>query len=856
MLLSIFLISTAVLAYEIVLMRIFSITQWYHFAYMIISIALLGFGASGTVISVFRARLTRRFLFYYRLFSCLFPVSIILSYFLSQRNQFNPFEIVWNPRQYLYLMEYYLVLFVPFFFAAMCIGLIFTQYTNRIGFLYCANLIGSGFGALGVIVGLYFFHPVLVQYIIIGTAFCGTMSAFSDFKWSTKLALLKRSSAFVLILLIILLVFSLKYDPLGFRKRLAISQYKGLSLAQNFLDAQLLTESISPLGVVHSLSSPIIRNAPGLSLNYTGDIPSQIGLFIDSGNSGVITNAAEREKHPLSSLREETVPPSLKEEHPPTPLKGGLHLEFLDFLSSALVYHVRPTPKVLILGAGGGTDVLNALYHEATSVDAVELNPGIIYLVQDRFRDFASHLYSRPDVQVINQEARGVVESTYSTYDTIQISLLDSFGASSAGVHALHENYLYTVEAIKRYYSRLRPQGILSVTRWVKFPPRDNIKLFATAVEALEELGVTEISQHLVSIRSWATSTLLLSRSPLTPQEIERIRTFCHERSFDTNYFPGITVAHANVYNQLPSAEYYRAAQALLFGEKETFYISYPYYVRPARDNSPYFFHFFKWKSLTTLLKTMGRDWIPFIEWGYLVLLATLLQASVVSIILIIIPLSLLPRRSISLRYKLYTVIYFTCLGLGYLFIEMVCIQKFTLFLANPVAAVSVVIASFLIFSGFGSLYFELRVASCELRVSNHNLQFTTYNSQLAFAVSGIIGLSLIYALFLSSVFSACAGWSYFLKVLLSVICIAPLGFCMGIPFPFGLKRLNQQTKELVPWAYGINGYASVLSSLIATCVAISSGFQTVMLCAGILYVLAAGITLLTFPRQIGKNFA
>jgi len=714
MLFSIFLISAAVLSYEIVLMRIFSITQWHHFAYMIISIALLGFGASGTFISLFRTRLKRRFLTSYRFFSFLFPLSIIVCYFLSQQNEFNPFEIVWNTRQYLYLLEYYLVLFIPFFFAATCIGLMFTQYTDKIGLVYCYNLIGSGVGAMGVIACLYFAHPVRILYVIVGVALCGTVPVFLDFSREERertRSEKKNSRTFatpIYVFIVSLIFLAVKYDPLNFRDHLNISQYKGLSQAKNFPDAKILTELISPLGVVQALSSPVIRNAPGLSLNYTGDIPSQIGLFVDSGNSGVITNAAELTP---------ALPPSRGELSPPIPPRG--ELEFLDFLSSSLVYHVRPVSRVLILGAGGGTDVLNAFYHQTTSVDAIELDPNIIQLVQEQFRDFSFDLYSHPDVRIINQEARGYIETTNSSYDSIQISLLDSFSASSAGVYALHENYLYTIEALKRYYTRLTPQGILSITRWVKFPPRDNLKLFATAVEALEELGVSDASQHLISVRSWATCTLLVSKTPFTREEIARVQTFCHNRAFDTNYFPGITSKDVNLYNQIPSAEYSHAAQELLFGDRAHFYTSYPYFVKPARDESPYFFHFFKWKTLPTLLKTMGKEWIPFIEWGYLVLLATLLQAGAICIILIIVPLLALPRKSTRFYYKAYTCLYFICLGLGYLFLEMVFIQKFTLFLANPVYAVSVIISSFLISSGLGSLYFESRKSKVESRTRN-----------------------------------------------------------------------------------------------------------------------------------------
>jgi spermidine synthase len=822
MLFSIFLISAAVLAYEIVLMRIFSITQWHHFAYMIISIALLGFGASGTFISLFRARLKKHFLATYRFFSCLFPLSIIACYFLNQQNPFNPFEILWSTRQYFYLLEYYLVLFIPFFLAATCIGLMFTQYTDKIGLVYCYNLIGSGVGAIGIMICLYMVHPVQILYVIVGVALCGTVAAFLDFspegREGTRMFFFPSRpfaafAASMYVFIVCLIFLAVKYDPLGFRNHLNISQYKGLSQAKKFPEAKILAELVSPLGVVHAVSSPIIRNAPGLSLNYTGDLPSQIALFIDSGNAGVITSAVE--------------------------------LEFLDFLSSSLVYHVRPASKVLILGAGGGTDVVNALYHQATSVDAVELDSNIIQLVKERFRVFSADLYSRPDVQIINQEARGYIETTHSLYDSIQISLLDSFSASSAGVHALHENYLYTIEALKQYYSHLTPQGILSITRWVKFPPRDNIKLFATAVEALENSGIEDVSQHLISVRSWATCTLLVSKIPFTSREINCVRTFCRERAFDTNYFPGITSEDVNLYNQIPSPEYSHAAQELLFGHREHFYTSYPYFIRPARDESPYFFHFFKWKMLPALLKTMGKEWIPFIEWGYLVLLATLLQAGVISIILIVVPLLALPRKSARFHEKIYTCVYFICLGLGYLFLEMVFIQKFTLFLANPVYAVSVIIASFLISSGFGSLYFESRKSKVESRTTC-NSQSTTKSpfegsKGVFLPVGGIIGLSLVYLLSLPTIFSYCSGWSNPFRILITVVLIVPLGFCMGIPFPFGMNQLNIWANQLVPWAYGVNGCASVLSSLIATCIAISWGFPTVILLAGMLYVIAAG---------------
>ena len=833
MFLSLFLISGAVLMYEMLLMRIFAITQWYHFAYMIISIALLGFGASGTLIALFRRPLLKHFPIAYRLCAALFSFSIIVSYFISQRNRFNPFEIVWDPRQSLYLVEYYLVLFVPFLLAALCVGLMFLRYTERIGLVYCCNLIGSGVGIVESVAGLYVAHPVLMLYVAVGLGIGGLLATRNSppgpLSWKEKgskndgdmpafspsfrkrgdrgVSFLKHVGVYGLLAASVGL--AIRYDPLDLRANLRISPYKGLPQARKFPEAEVLDELVSPLGVVQTVASPLIRHAPGISLNYGGDVPSQIGIFVDSGDAGGITAILEFAGEP--------------------PVPVGEHLEYLDFLTLSLAYHVRSPERVLVLGAGGGVDVLNALAHQAQAVDAVELNPQIIRLVRDQFSGLTAGLYSRPNVRLIQREARSYAASSPAVYDAVHISLLDAFTASSAGVYGLSETYLYTVEALQQYAARLAPGGILSITRWTKFPPRDNIKLFATAIAALEDAGIDNAGQHLIAIRSWAASTLLLSVTPFTPDEIGRARQFCDERWFDTAYFPGITAHDANRYHQLPSAEHFLAAQALLFGNRNDFYAAFPYYVRPARDDRPYFFHFFTWKHLPTLLRTMGRDWLPFIEWGYLVLLATLAQAVVISAILILLPLLVLPRRSRMPRVRTLTAGYFFCLGLGYLFLEMALIQKFTLFLAHPVYAVSGSIAAFLIFSGLGSLYFQHRSTRTGGRL-------------LGPAVGGIVGFSIAYILLLPRLFAVFAGVGLLWKMTLTITCIAPLAFCMGVPFPFGLRRLHEGARELVPWAYGINGCASVLSSLLATCIAIPYGFRTVMLCASLLYVLAAGI--------------
>ena len=274
-------------------------------------------------------------------------------------------------------------------------------------------------------------------------------------------------------------------------------------------------------------------------------------------------------------------------------------------------------PRVLVLGAGTGSDVLQALYHSAGSVEAVELNRQVTGLVQERFADFAGRPYSAPGVSLHIGEARAFAAATANSYDLIQLALLDAFGASSAGLYALAESYLYTVEALQIYLRRLAAGGILSITRWVTLPPRDSLKLFGMAVMALEREGVREPGKRLVLIRSWRTATLLVKNGEWSEREIERLKQFAQTRSFDFGWYPGMPPQEADRYNLLDRPYFYEGAAALLSAERQQFIDRYKFDIAPATDDRPYFFHFFRWRALPELLRLKGQGGLPLLEWGY-----------------------------------------------------------------------------------------------------------------------------------------------------------------------------------------------------------------------------------------------
>ncbi|QYZ64650.1 MAG: spermidine synthase [Gammaproteobacteria bacterium (ex Lamellibrachia satsuma)] len=794
---SVFIISAAALAYEVLLMRLFSIIQWHHFAYMVISMALLGYGASGTFLFLTRQRLMPRFADAFVANTTFFGLSSIGCYLLAQLIPFNTLEIIWDPGQWLFLLLNYLLLLIPFFFAANAICLSFIKFNQQIPKIYAFDLLGAGFGALGVIIALYLLKPSdVLQLIAVAGLLASVVAAFES-----RLAQRKR----VAVLLLAFLFLPEQWLVPN------MSEYKALKQTLLISGTMVKEEHSSPLGLVTLLESreTPLRLAPGMSLNSSVEPPPQFGLFVDGDGPGAITR--------YDGNRESLV--------------------YLDYLGSALPYHLREIEKVLIVGMGGGSDILQAEFFGADQIDAVEVNPQIASLFQHAYGGFSGWSLLQEKIRIHISDARGFVAGSREKYDLIQLSLLDSAAASSAGLYALNENYLYTREGIKAYLDHLREGGLLSITRWVKLPPKGGLKLFATAVEALRLSGVSNPGDQLVMIRGWNTSVLVIKNGPFTEQEIRQLISFCDARSFDLVFYPGITPEQINTYNILQEPYYYQGVTALLGDDPARFISDYKFDIRPATDDRPYFFHFFKWSTLSEILPLYRQGGVTLLDLGYPVLILTLLQALFASLVLILLPLWFLKRekRKIEKNYPWKVVIYFTAIGLAFLFIEIAFIQKFMLFLANPIYAVAVVLCGFLIFSGIGSQY------------AGHLLK-QGRNRPLPPVILTLGVIALGYLWLLPPLFIWLAVLPDVAKVVITLVLIAPLAFCMGMPFPLGLAHVAGYAPHLLPWAWGVNGCASLISAILATLLAIHLGFTWVILLAVLLYSLAAFLELRIVP--------
>lgn len=792
------LISAASLALELLLMRWFSMIQWHHFAFMVISLALLGFGVSGTVLSLFAEKLKQHYPIAMVASLLLFAASSAGALALAQRVPFNPDELFWDWRQSVYLLFAYLLLMFPFFFAASSVGLSLLKYRQGISGVYAADLAGAGFGSITIVLLLFYLFP---EKAVLGVALTGVLAAAAGW-WARK----RESKGW---LTAILLLGCLLYFFPESWIRPVYSPYKGLSQALRVPGNRVVYESSSPLGRISIVQSEItpIRHAPGLSLNTSGEIPEQLGVYIDADSLTVINRIGERSQQ-----------------------------DWLDQTTSALPYHFKRLDRVLIPGAGTGGDVLQALYHRAGHVDAVELNPAIVGLVKDRYRGFSGGLYGRDNVAVHVADARGFAEGQAARYDLVQFALLDSMG-SSAGLHALGENYLYTVEALKTFLNRLTPNGYLALSQWTKIPPRDTLKMFAMAVRALEDLGVQSPGSQLILVRSWQTSTLIVKNGVITDREISRTLEFCEKRSFDPVYFPGIRAEQSNRYNRVREDYFFLGAQALLSGRSSAFERDYKFNIEPATDDQPYFFDFFKWRSLPEIVSALGSGGISVLESGYLILVLTLIQAVVASLVLILLPLRLVRNPSGNLRagatyWRVF--FYFFPLGIAFMFLEIALIQKFILFLHHPLYSVTAILSTILVSAGIGSRWAQ-RFDSPERRFR-----------AVCLATAAILCLGAAFILELNSLVVGLITVSQPAKFLIAAALVAPLGFFMGVPFPLGLSALAAKTPALIPWAWGINGCASVISAILATLVAIQFGFSLLMLFSLVLY----GITAFSFPRR------
>ncbi|MGH9719330.1 MAG: hypothetical protein ACRD8O_03905 [Bryobacteraceae bacterium] len=751
--LSVGLTTLATLLLELSLTRIFSVVFYYHSAFLAISIALFGLGAGGVfsyVVAGWRGDLYRKLGALSAANGAL--VVMALAAALGQREELT------NTR----LAIIYFATALPFFVSGCVVSLAISETLERVDRVYFFDLVGAAGGCLLLL-------PLLGQVggpnTVIASAvlFAAAASIWHNLGGSSAGRIFSVSLALALVGLII---FNWRFNLLDVR----------------FAKGQkLYTESFIKWNSFSRIAIAPEGGAGAPTIYIDADASTGIANFD-------VDNLTGRERRNLL------------------------------YEGPGLPYVLRPGAKTLIIGPGGGWDVARALAGGSKDVTGVEINPLIARtIMKERLPDLSRRLYFRPEVRIVVEDGRSFVRRSNDRYQVLQATLVDTWASTAAGAFALSENNLYTTDAFRDYLTHLTPDGLLSFTRWGFEPPRESLRLISLAIEALVEIGEREPWRHVIvgrqgSVEGWgAIDTVLISRKPFAPEDVDRARAALAQSRMEAIYLPGFRIPNA-------------FTELLRSSNPSHFFDSYPFDISPVSDNRPFFFYTVQPRDLWNFLTSASKVTADYKINRAVPLLFGLAAISLVATLIVLaLPPLLLGARLPRQRGVRLFLLYFLAIGVGFILIEVALIQKFVLFLGHPIYALTVVVFSLLVSSGVGS-YFSRRIAG--------RWGF----SRIALPVVILVAL---LAAITSPLLTAGVGWPQPVKVLLSALLIAPAGFVMGIPFPTGLARLEELHKPSVRWAWSLNAAASVLGSVLSMVCAIYLGLTETLLAGGSCYLFA-----------------
>jgi SAM-dependent methyltransferase len=487
-------------------------------------------------------------------------------------------------------------------------------------------------------------------------------------------------------------------------------------------------------------------------------------------------------------------------------------MDFLDGYLQATPYQLVEKPRVLVIGVGGGLDVLIALGHGAARVTGVDINPVTVGAIQRVYGGFTGGLFTGSDRVLLRAaEGRHFVSASREVYDVIQMSGVDTFAALSAGAYTMSENHLYTKEAIRHFLERLSPAGVLSFSRWEFEPPRETLKLAATVVEALEDMGVGDPYRHVLVVRGPLWAELAVRKAPLDPADLARVGAWADGNGFSVLFDPF-----------RPTVTPYDAVLRAAGPERRAFYAGYPFDISPSTDDRPFFFDYYKWSSLLKSDLGSGGYGITQLPVGLRVLIVTLGVTALLGVAAILLPLR---RHALHGGDAGRTLGYFACLGFGFMFVEIALLQRFVFYLGGPAYSLTTVLFALLLFAGLGSLASGRRTARARGTVAGFGLAVALYCLALAFLSGRLIEATLAL--------SPAARRALFVGA------AAPLAFLLGHFFPLGISALRLRDPAWVAWAWGVNGFCTVLASVSAVLVALHAGFSALLVLAAGCYVAA-----------------
>jgi hypothetical protein len=776
-----FLITLATMTLELLLTRIFSVTMWYHFAFVAISLAM--FGMTVGALQVYRdpkaydvARAKQQ-MARSALWFAVTAVGSVLAHVLVPFRSQPVLAVLW-------IMLTYILLSFPFYFSGICVCVALTKFSGSISQLYAADLVGAGSGCVLLIYVLAVTDgPTAVVFV----AFLGCLAALllaadSGLRQLQRTALI-LSASFALIAISNTLLAQRNASLL--RVTWAKGEEEMLPLYEKWNSFSRITVRGDP-----SVASKVVTE--GISITYPKDrLQRQLDLRIDSDAETTLTA-----------------------------LDGGLpRLDYLKYDVKNVVHYLRSNASVLIIGSGGGRDVLSALLFGQRTVCAVEINPNILDTVNRRFGVFTGHLDRNPKVTFVNDEARSYIARTDERFDIIEASFIDTWAATAAGALTLAENSLYTVNAWKLFLNRLTPQGVLSFSRWyLPKLPAEAYRLTSLAAATLRASGVADPRSHILLVRNLrhgpgggpiGAATILVSKAPFSSADIDRFEEVSKQLQFDVVLSPRFALD--TVFAALANGQ-----------DADTIVRLLPLDISAPTDDSPFFFYMRPLRNPLHLIKFAEDGSGSYVRSGGIVV-GLLVFVTLLTVIVALVP----TLRTVS-KEALHGVgphvVFFGGIGLGFMLIEISQMQRLIVFLGHPTYALSVVLFALLLSSGLGS-YTTRKISNADLN---------------AFARLLLLLLTLlVFGLVTPRATSALASSMTTVRIAVAIGILFPLGLFMGMALPLGLKLAANQHDDLAPALWAVNGSMSICGSVLAVAIAMNAGISSTFWCGFCCYAVA-----------------
>jgi len=764
--LGVLLIALATLLFEVCLTRIFSVTLWYHFGFLAIALAMLGGTAAAVCCFVLGERATgdgyRAWLSWCALgFALLGPASLWL-HFHAPLDAYA----IGGEKFFAAMGAQLLGFFLVFFASGMCITIALTRHAVSLGTIYFCDLIGAAAGAILFVPLLAWFSaPALVFAASLAAAMAGLLFFGPGAAWPQKGAAGLATAACAALLAI--------NDSAGVLEVLRIKAYRGATMQAE--EQGKIYEKWSPVARV-AVFEPRISSGGREMMRLTNDGGAPTNLHRFDGDVA--------------------------------------KLDYLRGDARQIAHHLKPSADVLVIGSAGGRDVRSALAFDQKRIAAVEINPVTVDLVRSRYADYIGRIFEHPRVTLHEEEGRNFLTASDAAYDLIQVSMIDSWAGSTAGAYVFNESNLYTTDAIADYLARLKPGGILSITRYYR--SHETIRLANVMLAHLEDAGVPDSHLRLVVALeqgSKTRGTLLLKNGIFTAEEAPAIVAAARASYNDLVYAPHVAD------EDLVSGEYAQVFRSLICpakyggGSREEVVSTFPLDISAVSDDRPFFF-FMDRPSSALMLEGSGhiarRMAIPLLYgvFGFLALACGLT---------VVLPLVLSRCSGVrGMPYRWRAMIYFGCLGLGFMVIELGLIHKLTVLLGYPAYSFITVVTTLLLAGGMGS-WLSGRVSP------NHGRRTLCLVLVLVTIGTASCAIACQYSHTLRSLDST---W----RTLCVVAFLAPLGLVMGMCFPLGMSILRRLHPSIVPWGWGVNGACGVFGCAAMLVIALNFGLTACLL--------------------------